>query len=1207
MGSGRRVTIGYKIYLGIQQVLCRGPIDAIHRVRVDEQPIYQDFDGATEERITVDKEDLFGGKKQEGGISGDFDIEFGGPTQQPNDYLQSLLGDDIPAFRGVVQVILRRMYIGTQPYLKKWDFRAKRIHTRQDGQTQWYNSKAGIGGIKQPYYNKYTFRNWGSNTLIVGAGQEVSGGFQPNNNSWDGYIDSMRVTKNVCRYNALTIDPITAAFTLAGDEHASNVVLLNNFEGADTSQPATDDTGNSLSWSVASISTDEAKFGSSSGEFTGTTSDYLSTSCDTDLGEQFTIECWGYLRSKSSSTFGRVLLSCGPVNTPAQDSYWGVLGDNLQFTEDFTAATPDTESFRVEGYLDNVSLNEWHHFAMTRDEAGYYRMYVDFEMVVGFVSDMNPAHIIRECLTDPDWGMGYPEDDIGDSFTTAADTLYSEEFGLSLQWDRQRPINEFITDILEHIDAALYVSKTTGKFELKLIRDDWADSEMITLDEDNIETVDDFSRTAFGELVNSVSVVFYNADLSKDDAVQVQDIALIQQQGTIIETTVNYPGIRNTKLAARVAERELKSMSTPLVSCTVVADRSAAGLNVGDAFIMDWPDYDINNMTMRVAEVGYGDARTNRVQLKVVQDVFDTGLSAVVAESSTQTPSLEFIPAAASPREVMEAPYYMAVQTLGESETNNILSTNASAGYLISFGGRPNTGQVNAQLWTDSGTGYVEQQTLDFCAIVKPYIDSSGFEIDETATVISVENVVDMDLIEPPTFALWGDEIIRVDSLMDGSDGIYDMTIGRGCLDTIPQVHTQDSGGQYIYFIEEDIGFDTNEYNDGETVTAAVLSTTLNDSLALDDAPTDSLTFGSRAVRPYPPGNFKVNSERFPSQISGTLVLSWAHRDRLQQTGATIEDNFDGDIGPEAGTTYNIRIYDASDVLLKEVTGLTDTSYTWSTEGVDSGLISSGFTGTYDDEVLDESPDLFWPMNDDSSGSCEDVSGNARHGTFGSGVTLQQPPATSVGYSISATANSEIAISGPSIVYNDDLVAMIWFKADAASAPSANRIIFGSLKAATFAVWAIRIMTSTGVARFDINDSASATNYETLECTTDVCDGDWHLIGISWSRNEDKKMRIYIDGVLENTSAVWDYQMWADATHGIQVYNTTASESFSFDGAWCSRTYINESRQLDFYESRNVADSEGNFELNAQLRVELESERDGYTSLQMYNHTVTRP
>src|SRR5690606_3497700 len=46
--------------------------------------------------------------------------------------------------RGVVGVVLRQVYLGLNPYLKKWSFRVQRIHTRQNGLAQWYYPKAEI-------------------------------------------------------------------------------------------------------------------------------------------------------------------------------------------------------------------------------------------------------------------------------------------------------------------------------------------------------------------------------------------------------------------------------------------------------------------------------------------------------------------------------------------------------------------------------------------------------------------------------------------------------------------------------------------------------------------------------------------------------------------------------------------------------------------------------------------------------------------------------------------------------------------------------------------------------------------------------------------------------------------------------------------------------------------------------------------------------
>jgi len=123
--------------------------------------------------------------------------------------------------------------------------------------------------------------------------------------------------------------------------------------------------------------------------------------------------------------------------------------------------------------------------------------------------DMNPAHIIRECLTDKEWGMGYADADIDDvAFTAAADTLFAEEMGISLLWQRENTIEAFVQDIVRHIDAALYVDRRTGRFVLKLIRDDYSESDLITLGPNEIERVENYKRPAFGDLVNSVTVVY---------------------------------------------------------------------------------------------------------------------------------------------------------------------------------------------------------------------------------------------------------------------------------------------------------------------------------------------------------------------------------------------------------------------------------------------------------------------------------------------------------------------------------------------------------------------------------------------------------------------------------------------------------------------------------------------------------------------------
>ena len=104
-------------------------------------------------------------------------------------------------------------------------------------------------------------------------------------------------------------------------------------------------------------------------------------------------------------------------------------------------------------------------------------------------------------------------------------------------------------------------------------------------------------------------------------------------------------------------------------------------------------------------------------------------------------------------------------------------------------------------------------------------------------------------------------------------------------------------------------------------------------------ATADSYTFAGRMIRPYPPGNVRVNNVMWPTAILGQMALTWAHRDRMQQSVYLVTQS-EGNIGPEAGVTCTVRFYNENNSLQKTVTGLTTTAWTYLTadEATDSGL-----------------------------------------------------------------------------------------------------------------------------------------------------------------------------------------------------------------------------------------------------------------------------
>ena len=69
------------------------------------------------------------------------------------------------------------------------------------------------------------------------------------------------------------------------------------------------------------------------------------------------------------------------------------------------------------------------------------------------------------------------------------------------------------------------------------------------------------------------------------------------------------------------------------------------------------------------------------------------------------------------------------------------------------------------------------------------------------------------------------------------------------------------------------------------------------------------------------------------------MAISWAHRDRLSQTVSLVPQST-GNIGPEPGVTYTLRLYGETGNLRRTYSGLTGTSQTYALaeDTADSGL-----------------------------------------------------------------------------------------------------------------------------------------------------------------------------------------------------------------------------------------------------------------------------
>jgi hypothetical protein len=559
--------------------------------------------------------------------------------------------------------------------------------------------------------------------------------------------------------------------------------------------------------------------------------------------------------------------------------------------------------------------------------------------------DMNPAHIIREALTDPDWGMGYAETDIDDvSFTAAADTLYAENLGCSKLWTDESTIEDFIKEICQLTNASVYVDRTTGLFVLKLIRNDYVVSDLITLGPSNIDNVTDFVQAKFGSLINQVIVQYWDAGANQTGTTTAQDLALIAEEGTTISQTNTYDGCTSITLASQLAQRDLQTLSAPLISCSIETNlASGAGvLNIGSVFIWNWPDYKVSGVVMRVTGIGYGDSKNNAILIKCFQDVFFELPPALVSNSGTKWSNPSGVALPVTQRLTFETPYLDIVQTVGQSTIDPILAANPEVSYVAVAGGKPTTGGISATFYDNIGAGFVEVATMQFCSVSA--LSVAVDPIIQTFVLTKTDNQFN-EVVSGSWFQI-DEEICVFQSI--ASDGVT-ISVLRGCLDTTPTAHVANS---IVLFWDNYSTYDDTQLVASDVVETALCTVNGNAVLALAAAPVDTLTIVGRPAMPYPPGNVTVQATAFPSYLSpdgGPITLAWSHRDRTQQTTGLIVGYTEGNIGPETGVTYSTFIYGESGTLLHTETGLTTPNDSYSTELADSGLTieNSGGTSRY--------------------------------------------------------------------------------------------------------------------------------------------------------------------------------------------------------------------------------------------------------------------
>lgn len=575
------------------------------------------------------------------------------------------------------------------------------------------------------------------------------------------------------------------------------------------------------------------------------------------------------------------------------------------------------------GYIgNNGSLKNWQ-FVLRRipKPLALNSLYADVN------TGANPAYVIFDLLTDDNYGAAVSENRIDTAnFNAVGKKLYDEGWGINMNLNEVGKIGDLIAQITNKIDGSLNIDKTTGKFYIKLNRQDYVVDDLPVFDESNIMSISNFSKNTYTGLSNKIKITYTDKNNSYEKAqVVFKDPALTYTMARSETIEMDYSIITDADLAYRIAARDLIPYSTNLFKCEVTVNRFGSGLNIGDVLILSLKKYKIERVVMRIAEIDYGSIAEPEITISLVQDRF--GFNYTIFNRA-EAPAGSYIDFTALPMDlkVIEAPYFFT----------NVADTNNK---IIGFGQKPNSLHLNFNLTTKGSTDadFMPTEVVDYCPVASLFsgitTQSSTIQTTTGFSLESINNETDDDIHmgDNLSIIIEGDkqEFIAFRTITKNGNGFALNGLRRGLLDTIP---LDFSSAAKIYFIN--YGYSTNKGSFTGTIQARAITRTLRTELV--NTTIYSVTANNRKNRPIAPGNLKINNVAFLNTMTvpaSNLTFTFNSRDKqniVQFYDAANTDNKDD-------VTYRIRIYNnTTSTLVKSV----DTklfSYTFDDETVISG------------------------------------------------------------------------------------------------------------------------------------------------------------------------------------------------------------------------------------------------------------------------------
>ena len=370
----------------------------------------------------------------------------------------------------------------------------------------------------------------------------------------------------------------------------------------------------------------------------------------------------------------------------------------------------------------------------------------------------------------------------------------------------------------------------------------------------------------------------------RNAVVGAKDVANIRITGKTTVRKILLPFFTRTACARWAAARILHELAYPLSSISIPVNRKHFRIQPGDAFVLNYPHYDIDNVVFRAISIQEANLESEKIIINAIEDILYIGEPPIPPLQGSPGQGTGYVaqllPFDLAEIKIVNLPYILTGMASCLIPVIN-KKTGFELGYIV-------YGSTDGVSYAQIGTG---SKFSVFGTIQNDYPADTVRIDDEVGLTVSIPNRADLlqtrsraDMIVGKNACQIGSEIISFETITPLGGDIYALSgISRGLLDTIPENHL--AGCDFWYFGHAHLDIiQSQSLALGSTMAFKFLPYAANDIGKIEDANWIWHTIEDRSLCPYRPSNLIANETWKNATYTDDITLSW--RPRVRGMGA---------------------------------------------------------------------------------------------------------------------------------------------------------------------------------------------------------------------------------------------------------------------------------------------------------------------------------